>query len=286
MLAERFFFIYLWVGRAKICTIHRKSTVYRHNMTNIKTVNLAQIKFNEQGTPFSQQFDDVYFSNDDGLAESHYVFIEHNDLPNRWRQLADEPTHTAPFIIAETGFGTGLNFLATWQLYQSIFSTVENPPKLRFISFEKYPLSHSDLTQALSQWPSLTSFTTELLSAYPADIKSDFILSLMDGKVELELIIGDVNDRITELSADTCQVDAWFLDGFAPSKNPEMWTTNLFYHIARLTKLNGTIATFTAAGFVRRGLVDAGFNMKKFKGFGRKREMVAGVLAIETNRDC
>jgi len=241
-------------------------------MSNSSSITSAQLSFNEFGTPVSSQYDDVYFSNQDGQAETEYVFLGKNQLPERWLDKASVKEDY--FVIGETGFGTGLNFFVTWLNFINSFKSNDSELKLMFFSFEKHPLTQNDLRIALKSWPQFAKLTDELLSQYPEEITSDTKFLLNNNRVELRLIIGDVNERIPEIMLPLA--DAWYLDGFAPSKNPEMWTQNLFDHISRLTKPGGTIATFTAAGFVRRGLIESGFQMQKHKGFGKKREMIAG----------
>ncbi|NOU49675.1 bifunctional tRNA (5-methylaminomethyl-2-thiouridine)(34)-methyltransferase MnmD/FAD-dependent 5-carboxymethylaminomethyl-2-thiouridine(34) oxidoreductase MnmC [Pseudoalteromonas sp. JBTF-M23] len=233
----------------------------------------AQIHFNEMGTPVADNFDDVYFSNDDGLAESHYVFFTQNKIEQRL--LSHDQNH---FVIAETGFGTGLNFLNTWLQYDAL-KKAHTLPRLHFISFEKYPINHSDLATALAAWPTLAQYAKQLCNQYPISLVGCHRLEFDNGNITLDLWFGDVHDSIPNIS---CQskgiVDAWFLDGFAPSKNPDMWQQSLFDAMANLSRTGATFATFTAAGFVRRGLQQAGFECQKVKGYGRKREMVIGQL--------
>lgn len=236
----------------------------------------ANLDFNEEGTPVSRDFDDVYFSNDNGLEETGYVFLGGNKLPARFI------THTRPlFIVAESGFGTGLNFLTLWQAFDEFHqkqptATLE---RLHFISFEKFPLKAADLVLAQQHWPTLASYATELQQQWPEAIAGCHRLLLANGRVTLDLWLGDINELAPKLD-DTLnqQVDAWFLDGFAPAKNPDMWTPELFQMMARLARPGCTLATFTAAGFVRRGLQEAGFTMTKSKGFGRKRSMLTGEI--------
>ncbi|GAA3705794.1 bifunctional tRNA (5-methylaminomethyl-2-thiouridine)(34)-methyltransferase MnmD/FAD-dependent 5-carboxymethylaminomethyl-2-thiouridine(34) oxidoreductase MnmC [Oceanisphaera sediminis] len=237
-------------------------------------ITTASLDWNDQGTPVAAAFDDVYFSNDDGLAETRYVFLGHNGLPERWinhdRSL---------FVVAETGFGTGLNVLATWQAFIDYRRQHPqgNTQRLHLISVEKFPLTHADLQQALGQWPELSILSERLLAEYPAAIGGCHRLHLADD-VCLDLWLGDVAELLPQMEAGLAgKVDAWYLDGFAPSKNPEMWTPQLFAQLARLARSGATLATFTAAGFVRRGLNEAGFRVARVKGFGRKREMLAGV---------
>ncbi len=232
----------------------------------------AKVHFNENGTPVSNQFDDIYFSNTDGLSECHYVFLQHNSLPERWDSWpTDEPFH-----IAETGFGTGLNFLATWSAWLES-GAAKRGIKLIFTTFEKYPLQRSDLVKAHKVWPEIAVQAKQLCDSYPTKINTDTHLSLADGMIELNIIFGDVNERLESLHISNL-INAWYLDGFAPSKNPDMWTQHLFNHMAVFADNNCTVATFTAAGFVRRGLIESGFKMKKDKGFGTKREMIFGQL--------
>ncbi|WBM71832.1 bifunctional tRNA (5-methylaminomethyl-2-thiouridine)(34)-methyltransferase MnmD/FAD-dependent 5-carboxymethylaminomethyl-2-thiouridine(34) oxidoreductase MnmC [Buttiauxella sp. WJP83] len=239
----------------------------------------ANLGFNEEGTPVSREFDDVYFSNDNGLEETRYVFLGGNRLLERFS------THDRSlFIVGESGFGTGLNFLTLWEAFADF---VQKEPdatlqRLHFISFEKFPLTADDLRAAHAHWPELAPFAEQLQQQWPLPIAGCHRLLLADGRVTLDLWFGDINELIPQLD-DTLnnQVDAWFLDGFAPSKNPDMWTPQLFNAMAKLARTGGTLATFTSAGFVRRGLIDAGFTMTKSKGFGRKREMLTGILENE-----
>lgn len=236
----------------------------------------AQLHWNDQGTPVSRVFDDVYFSNQNGLKETGYVFLNGNQLPERFT------THPRDlFIVAETGFGTGLNFLTLWQAFDA-FTASEPEAKLQrlhFISCEKFPLTASDLDAALQSWPQLEKYASQLREQWPLALPGCHRLLLDGGRITLDLWFGDINQLIHTFD-DTLnqQVDAWFLDGFAPSKNPDMWTPELFDCMARLARPGGTLATFTAAGFVRRGLQQAGFEVSKRKGFGEKREMLIGHL--------
>ena len=234
----------------------------------------AKIHFNECGTPVADDFDDVYFSNEDGLAESDYVFYQHNHISERLRSHPREQ-----FVIAETGFGTGLNFLNAWQRFAT--QTEKKATRLHFISFEKFPIQHQDLARALAAWPQLSHYSEQLVAQYPEALPGCHRLHF--GDVTLDLWIGDVLDSIEQMNFNQHGlVDAWFLDGFAPSKNPDMWQQSLFDAMAHLGREAATFATFTAAGFVRRGLQQAGFKVNKVKGYGRKREMIVGELEHTT----
>lgn len=249
---------------------------YSQKSDTMTSITNAQLGWNEAGTPVSDQFDDVYFSNVNGLEETRYVFLKQNHLPERWQEYDQRR-----FVIAETGFGTGLNFLAVWQWFEQFRQQHPNAPlkELHFISFEKYPLSKADLIKAHQSWPELADYAVQLQQHYPIAVPECQRIVLADGAITLDLWFGDIKDcmPLVPVSAQGL-VDAWFLDGFAPSKNPEMWNQNLFDGMARLAKQDCSCATFTAAGFVRRGLIEAGFAMKKVKGYGTKREMIAGNL--------
>lgn len=228
-----------------------------------------ELNWGEDGAPHSEQFDDVYFDKEAGLEEKRYVFLQNNHLYERWKNLSNAHSN---FTIAETGFGTGLNFLCAWQAF------IEQAPidaTLNFVSVEKFPLTKTMLTTALRMWPSLQEYSAELIAHYPELSHGFHRLELAQGRIQLTLCFGEAEEGFAALNAN---VDAWFLDGFAPSKNPEMWTPNLFKHIYRLSYQGTTCATFTAAGIVRRGLKEVGFEVKKVKGFGQKREMVVGKL--------
>lgn len=213
--------------------------------------------------PYSQSFDDIYFHPKHGLAESRYVFIEGNKLQERFACAHH-------FTIAELGFGTGLNLLASWHLFRAI--APENA-MLHYISFEAFPLTPEDMLQAVSCWPEMAELAQQL---YPA------LRTLAAGihrfhapQLVLTLVIGNAQEWLPQLSF---AADAWFLDGFAPAKNPDMWSAELLHHVARCTAHAGTLATFSAAGHVRQSLAEAGFYVQKIKGFGNKRHMTTATL--------
>lgn len=211
----------------------------------------------------SEQFDDIYFSAEGGLAETEHVFLKGNHLPHAW---AGKPR----FCIAETGFGTGLNMLAAWKLFDE---TAEPEQRLDLISVEKYPLGRAEIAKALQDWRApLGKYLDRLLDVYPLRVRGYHRLDLSP-RVSLTLVFDDALVALPQISAT---VDAWFLDGFAPAKNPDMWHPDLYAQMARLSAHGASIATFTAAGDVRRGLAAAGFAVEKTRGFGRKRDMVVG----------
>jgi len=235
----------------------------------------AQLVWNAESTPLSQAFDDYYYSTDGAIAESSYVFIKHNDLENRFEQACSD-TDATVFRIAETGFGTGLNFLLTVQLWLAQ-ATEQN--RLHFLSFEKFPLTVEELARAHEAYPELAEFATELRQHYPLRLPGWHDVWLFDKRVRLTLWFGDVLTGLPEIDASAgSKVDAWFLDGFTPAKNPEMWQPSLYQQMARLSHAQTTFATFTSAGEVRRGLQKVGFDVKKASGWGKKREMCFGGL--------
>ncbi|WP_347930074.1 bifunctional tRNA (5-methylaminomethyl-2-thiouridine)(34)-methyltransferase MnmD/FAD-dependent 5-carboxymethylaminomethyl-2-thiouridine(34) oxidoreductase MnmC [Pseudomonas helvetica] len=226
----------------------------------------AQLDWDDQGRPRSRVFDDVYFSDQSGLDETRYVFIEQNRLSERFAELPAGER----LVIGETGFGTGLNFLCAWQLFEQ---QAVAGARLHFISVEKYPLSPADMQRALTLWPDLKPFADQLLAQYVAIHQGFQRLVLDNGRVTLTLLIGDVLEQLPQLDA---QIDAWFLDGFAPAKNPDMWTAELFAELARLSAPGSTISTFTSTGWVRRLLNAAGFKMRRTPGIGHKWEILRG----------
>ncbi len=226
----------------------------------------AQLDWNDQGQPLSRQFGDVYFSRDDGLGETRHVFLAGNDLPARFAALPAD----ARLVIGETGFGTGLNFLCAWQLFDQLAPA---DACLHFVSVEKYPLTAADLQRALALWPELALWSGQLLEQYRAIHPGFQRLVLDGGRVVLTLLIGDALQMLPQLDA---RIDVWFLDGFAPDKNPQMWTPPLFQELARLSAPGASLATFTSKGTVRRDLIEAGFAMRRAPGYGKKWEILCG----------
>lgn len=249
----------------------------------------ATLDWDAEGQPLSRSFGDVYFSRANGLEETRHVFLHHNQLRERFTQLAEN----AVFTLGETGFGSGLNFLACWQLWRDCAPT---SARMHFITTEKYPLTKSDLIRALALWPELTELTQALTNNYPSFTNKGFHrLTFEQGRVALTLIIDDAAAGLAQLvqSTDpqfadhpnTVRVNAWFLDGFAPAKNPQMWSPELFANIRLLSGAGTTAATFSAAGSVKQGLRSAGFTVQKVPGYGRKREMVRAVFDVSPSPD-
>lgn len=230
--------------------------------------NTANLVWREN-QPYSKQFEDIYFSSENGLAETDYVFLQGNQLATRWQQT--DFTH---FTIAETGFGTGLNFLCAADCW---LKTAPKNAKLHFISVEKFPLSFKEIEKTCAMWSALAHLTPEFLTLYQQLISTDSMKEnsgfLGDKNIQLTLLIDNISDCLEKINY---KVDAWFLDGFAPAKNPDMWQENLFQSMANLAQANTTFATFTASGMVKRGLKAAGFTTIKKPGFGKKREMLTG----------
>ncbi len=219
----------------------------------------------QDSTPFASDYDDPYFSRQDGMAESRYVFLDGNRLAERFAAL--QPGQY--FVIGETGFGTGLNCLLAAQQFLAM---APSGARLHLVSVEKHPLRKEDLQTALTHWPELGDLALTLLAEYPAPTPGLHRLQLHPS-ITLTLLYGEAEQLWPMFNHP---VDAWFLDGFAPACNPDMWQPALFAELARLSRPGTTLATFTAAGFVRRGLQEAGFTMEKRKGFGHKRHMLTG----------
>ncbi|EQA55097.1 FAD-dependent 5-carboxymethylaminomethyl-2-thiouridine(34) oxidoreductase MnmC [Leptospira kmetyi] len=235
------------------------------------------LSWKENSTPVSEQFGDIYFSPENGLEETEHVFIRGNDLPHRWRNSNIQNS----FCILELGFGTGLNFLTAWKEYKEH----KDRFRLHFISIEKFPLNREEISKALSVFPELAEIKEEFLRSYEDLIPGMNYFRFLNGRIHLNLYLGDVADALVEISG---KVDAIFLDGFAPSKNLEMWQESALSHLKKLSKIGTTVATFTVARIVRDSLTSAGFVLEKRPGFGRKREMLTGTIlesGLESDAD-
>ncbi|AIT10071.1 tRNA U-34 5-methylaminomethyl-2-thiouridine biosynthesis protein [Candidatus Francisella endociliophora] len=220
----------------------------------------------ENDTPKSLFFDDFYFSSDAAVTESSYNFLEHNFLATKFRELGKS---NQKFTIFESGFGAGLNFILTMNLWRKYVSNILNTTHLEFISFEKYPIRHSDLLKISQKFSNLVSYK-DLLRVYcPIQGENNYQFE----KIKLRLIIDDINNMS---SYELPKIDAWFLDGFAPAKNSAMWNENLFTNMKLLSKKGSSFATFTASSLVRKALQRNDFEVKKDTGFGKKREMMYG----------
>ncbi len=227
-------------------------------MNDQSTPPLAILDWRSGDVPVSRQFDDPYFSLDDGLAETRHVFLAGSDLPGRF---------TGGFRIAELGFGTGLNFLATLAAFRAVAAPGW---RLHYTAFEAFPMSGGDLARALASFGDLP---VEVLIGGDEPRAPPPVTSGHD--FDLTLVAGDANET---LPGWTGRADAWYLDGFSPAKNPELWNAALLGEVGRHTVPDGTFATYTAAGHVRRALTEAGFDVARVPGYGRKRHMSRGVL--------
>ncbi len=222
----------------------------------------------QDGQPYSSRYGDIYFSRDSGIEETRHVFLEQNRLAGRWAQL--QPGES--FMVGETGFGTGLNFLCAWQLWDR---TAPRSARLHFVSTELHPIEPAALRRALALWTELAAYAEELLAQYGVLAPGWHRLIFTQGRVMLTLLVGDAAQTLPQLQG---QVDAWFLDGFAPARNPGMWSEPLLQAIAAHSAPGASFATFTSAGAVRRGLQAAGFAVEKVAGYGKKRDILRGKL--------
>jgi len=228
------------------------------------------------GQPYSERFDDIYYSSGDdevvsGESEFQHVFFRHNGLPQRWSEGEN-------FVIAELGFGSGLNCILTIREWLKHCDSCAEKKILHYVAIEKYPLSAEAIAELMARYPELKPFCDELLDHYPAAVETTHVRLLFDNRVCIHFKFMDVNDALKDAQLN---VDAWFLDGFSPAKNPDMWSQSLFERIAENSNTAATCSTYTAAGFVKRNLQAAGFVVNKVSGFGRKREMLVAVLPVE-----
>jgi tRNA U34 5-methylaminomethyl-2-thiouridine-forming methyltransferase MnmC len=220
------------------------------------------LEWMEGDMPYSTAFGDHFYCREDGRAECGHVFLAGNGLPQRWAA-------GGAFSIGELGFGTGLNFCETWRVWQTSQAAGGT---LHFTSFELYPMARDDIARALGRWPEIASERQALLDRWPADPVGIIDLAMGDN-VRLTVVPGPA---LANLSASRETFDAWYLDGFAPSRNADMWSDALMRAVSAHTAQGGTFATYAAAGFVRRNLVAAGFAVERRPGFARKREMLCG----------
>lgn len=232
---------------------------------NFSPLTHAELDWNEQGLPVSRAYGDVYFSADGGLEETRHIFLAGNHLEKR---LAESPV----FTVGETGFGSGLNFLALWQLWEKVA-----PPdaRLHFFSAEKHPLRVEDMARIHALFPEIEPYGKELREALPPLVPGFHRLHLACGRIFLTLLYGDAREMLAE---QDCAANAWFLDGFAPRLNPDLWAGDLAKEIQRLSAPGATLATFSTATSTLQALGDSGFTLEKKPGFGRKKNMLTGSL--------
>lgn len=225
----------------------------------------SPLAWTEDDQPRSRLYGDVYFSAEDGLAESRAVFLQGCDLPARW-------AGRTRFVVGELGFGTGLNILALLDLWRR-----DRPPgaRLHVFSVEAHPITAEDAARALAHWPEIADLTRLLIDRWPGQARGVHRVDLPELDATVDLAVMEVEDA---LSGWLGQADAWFLDGFSPALNPAMWRDEVLALVAARTAPGGTAATFTVAGHVRRGLAAAGFEVAKRPGFGRKRERLEAVM--------
>lgn len=222
----------------------------------------------EDGTPFSPNFDDVYFSSENGLAETEYVFLRGNGLPQAWEQRED-------FTIIETGFGTGLNFLAAWKAWRE---TQPKTSKLRFYTIEAFPLTVKQISDSLKNFTELGTYLSCFCSVYSKPTTDRYNILFDEGSVEITIFIEDINIALPKLNI---LADVWFLDGFSPAKNPAMWTPVLFNEMRRLSVKGTSYATFTSASMVQKGLRANGSKIKNSQGLERKGRCFSEFIVFE-----
>ena len=226
----------------------------------------AQVDWRDNDVPVSARFEDAYYGYADGRKETAHVFIGGNRLPERWR-AGENP------MIAELGFGTGLNFIETYRQWREIgMASGIGPAPLRYVSFELAPIGGADMARALAVWPDVAEAAAPLMASWPPQPGAD-IFRCAFAQAELTVLIGDARTRIADWQGEA---DAWYLDGFSPARNPELWQADLLADVFARTAPGGTFSTYTAAGWVRRNLLAAGFQVRKVQGFAGKRERLEG----------
>lgn len=223
------------------------------------------------GTPWSADYGDTYHARDGGPGQARHVFLAGNRLPGAWRKRER-------YVILETGFGAGLNFLTTWTAWR------DDPQacgQLHYLAAEKHPFSAADLAVLHAGWPEFAALSSVLREQWPLAVPGFHRLRFAGGRLILTLLFGDALATLGQVNA---QVDAFYLDGFAPDRNPALWSVPVFKQLARLAAPHATLATWCVAGPVRRALQDTGFSLEKAPGFGAKREMLRGTLIAPRQR--
>jgi tRNA U34 5-methylaminomethyl-2-thiouridine-forming methyltransferase MnmC len=231
-----------------------------------RPVQKAELAWRDGDIPVSTGYGEAYFGDADALAEARHVFIAGNDLPRRFES-------GRPFRIAELGFGTGLNMLAAAAAWRAA-----GRGGLRLTSFEAHPIAAEDMARALRPWPELAPLAAELVAAWGAGRRAFTLGGAAEGAIAVEVILGDARETLPRWGG---RADAWFLDGFSPARNPELWEPALFAALAKKSEPGATLATYSAAGGARTALEAAGFRVARVSGFGRKKHMTRAVLAAE-----
>ena len=223
-------------------------------------VEPAELEFDAGGHPYSSRYGDVYASRDGALGQARHVFLGGNDLPRRWARREQ-------FVVLETGFGLGINFLAAWQAWRD---DRERPHRLHFVSVERHPLAAADLVRAAPE--ALQPLAAQLAAQWPPPLAGLHRMAFEDGALVLTLALGDAAETVPQLALGA---DAFFLDGFAPDRNPDMWSPPLIKALARLARPGATLATWCTARGVRDALAASGFAVERRAGYAHKREMLA-----------
>jgi tRNA U34 5-methylaminomethyl-2-thiouridine-forming methyltransferase MnmC len=235
----------------------------------------AALAFRDDGTLFSPLHEDIYHSAAGAIDQACFVFLKGNGLPERWRMKSR-------FTILEAGFGLGINFLATWAAWRN---DPQRSDTLDFVSIEKHPFSADDLRRAhaaILDDESITPLANSLVQAWPALSPGMHRIEFETGALHLTLVFGDIAEALVDLGKTEFNGDALFLDGFAPSKNPDMWTPEIFMRLASLSRGDATFATYTSSGHVKRALLASGFYYRKVRGFGGKRAMLVGSKSLDS----
>lgn len=253
-------------------TENRTPVITEDTTPDHPTPNRQTLDWHTGDMPYSVEFDDHFYCRTDGRLECDHVFLNGNGLPERWR-------NASAFAIGELGFGTGLNFCETWRQWKM----AEKPmgARLAFTSFERFPMQAPDIARALSHWTEIAGERQALTAAWPQTLSGSVRLDL-SADVTLTIVCGAA---LNAVPAYPGTFDAWYLDGFAPSRNPDMWSQALMTAVHERCAPGGTFATYAAAGFVRRNLQSAGFAVERRKGFANKREMLCGTRVAGSPQD-
>ena len=218
------------------------------------------------GEPISLSFNDRYFYKQNGLAESSYVFIKGNELKERWKKLTKDES----FTIGELGFGCGLNFLNTLKKWKAL----QKEAKLNFVSIERFPLTALELEKSLINYPDLKNEIKSLLKIYPPLSRGFHRINFEQENISLTLIFEDVHRGLSDLRKSDATFDAWFLDGFSPKENPEMWSSQVLKNISSLSHNQTSLSSFSAASMIKKSLEENNFEIRLTEGYKNKRHMI------------
>ena len=246
-----------------------------------KNITAANLDWDDKANPYSKEYQDIYYSKADALAESSYIFLQANNLTERWQKLSGNN-----FVIGECGFGGGLNFLNTCRHWHEQFKDKQTDSTLYYLACDLHPFKKDDLIKLYKNYPELKVYSDALLKSYPSHTPGthsrDFIFG--NTKIVLVFMLGDAREMLEQAwQSNGFRVDAWYLDGFSPALNSKMWDEVLCSALSALSQVGTTLSTYSAAGIVKKSLKQNGFDIERKTGFANKRHMLVGKYTSDNN---